>query len=164
MAALLSIGELAKRAGVATSTLRYYDDLGLVAPTARESGRRRYEPGLVQRVQVIRLCQRAGLSLQEIGALLEGQTDVPSLAAAKLYELDARIGELQQARALVAAALACGCLHLESCGRAAHAVRGNPAAREEGASDAGPGGGAVPSGSDRDEGWNRHEARHRDLA
>ena len=138
MAALLSIGELAKRVGVATSTLRYYDALGLVAPTARESGRRRYDSGLVERVQIIRRCQRAGLSLEEIGALLDGQTDVPSLAAAKLEELDARIGELQQARALVAAALACGCLHLESCGRAAHAARGDPAAGGEGASDAAP--------------------------
>jgi DNA-binding transcriptional MerR regulator len=68
---LLSIGELAKRTGVSTSALRYYDELGLVKPTARESGgRRRYATSAVDEVSVIRFFGEVGFTLEEIGSFL----------------------------------------------------------------------------------------------
>jgi DNA-binding transcriptional MerR regulator len=68
---LLSIGELAQRTGVSTSALRYYDELGLVRPAARESGgRRRYAPSAVEEVGVIRFFCEVGFTLAEIGSFL----------------------------------------------------------------------------------------------
>src|SRR5262249_52829548 len=69
--ALLSIGELAERTGVATTALRYYDQLGLVRPAARESGgRRRYAASAVAEVSVIRFFREVGFTLAEIDSLL----------------------------------------------------------------------------------------------
>jgi len=68
---LLSIGELAQRTGVPTTALRYYDELGLVRPTARESGgRRRYAASAAEEVGVIRFFREVGFTLAEIGSFL----------------------------------------------------------------------------------------------
>jgi DNA-binding transcriptional MerR regulator len=68
---LLSIGELAERTGVPTSALRYYDELGLVRPTARDSaGRRRYAASAAQAVGVIRFLRDVGFTLADIGSFL----------------------------------------------------------------------------------------------
>jgi DNA-binding transcriptional MerR regulator len=67
---LLSIGELADRTGVPTSALRYYDELGLVRPTARESGRRRYAASAAEEVGVIRFLREVGFTLAEIAIFL----------------------------------------------------------------------------------------------
>jgi DNA-binding transcriptional MerR regulator len=70
---LLSIGELSERTGVPTTALRYYDDLGLVRPTARTAGRRRYAASAVGDVGVILFLREIGFSLAEIGRLLTGE-------------------------------------------------------------------------------------------
>jgi DNA-binding transcriptional MerR regulator len=68
---LLSIGELAERTGVPTTALRYYDELGLVEPAARESaGRRRYAESAIEEVGVIRFLRQVGFKLAEISAFL----------------------------------------------------------------------------------------------
>ena len=67
---LLSIGELARRTGVSTSALRYYDELGLVPPAARESGRRRYDTSAVAQVGVIVFLREVGFSLADIASFL----------------------------------------------------------------------------------------------
>ena len=67
---LLSIGELAERTGVPTTALRYYDELGLVTPTARESGRRRYAASAVAEVGVIRFLREVGFTLAEVSSFL----------------------------------------------------------------------------------------------
>ena len=68
---LLSIGELAQRTGLPTTALRYYDELGLVQPTARESGgRRRYGPSAAEEVGVIRFFREVGFTLAEISTFL----------------------------------------------------------------------------------------------
>jgi DNA-binding transcriptional MerR regulator len=69
---LLSIGELAERTGLATTALRYYDELGLVRPAARASGRRRYAASAVADVGVILFLRDVGFSLAEIGSLVAG--------------------------------------------------------------------------------------------
>ncbi|MDQ3791664.1 MAG: MerR family transcriptional regulator [Actinomycetota bacterium] len=69
---LVPIGELARRTGVATSALRYYERVGLLSPAERVGQRRHYPPSSEERVALIRLCQDAGFTLAEIGRLLEG--------------------------------------------------------------------------------------------
>lgn len=127
MAALMTIGQVADAAGVATSALRYYDALGLVEPATRISGQRRYDPGAVRRLRIIEICQRAGFTLKEIGQLLDGEGRWQELATRKGAELRRRIDELQAAATLVEEALACDCQRLEDCGRAPHV----PAASSE---------------------------------
>jgi DNA-binding transcriptional MerR regulator len=121
-AELLKIGEVAQQAGVATSALRYYDDLGLVQPAHRTSGQRRYTAQAVTRLRIIEQCQTAGFSLEETSQLLDGADDWHELARSKLDELTGRIQELEDAKRLVEAALACGCTDVEGCGRQSHAL------------------------------------------
>lgn len=70
---LLSIGELSERTGVPATTLRYYDELGLVRPTARAAGRRRYAESTVRQVTVIVFFREIGFSLAEIRRFLAGE-------------------------------------------------------------------------------------------
>ncbi|MFJ6673443.1 MerR family transcriptional regulator [Actinosynnema sp. NPDC091369] len=69
----LSIGELSERTGVPTSALRYYGELGLVRPTARVAGRRRYAASAVSEVDVVLFLREIGFTLAEIGHFLTGE-------------------------------------------------------------------------------------------
>ena len=115
----LTIGELAARSGLPTSTLRYYDRIGLVPATSRSGGQRRYDPKVLQRVRAVTLCQRSGFTLDEIGRLLDGRP-WQALARRKVEELQGRIAELEQTMALLRSALECGCRSLETCRQTAH--------------------------------------------
>jgi len=116
---LVAIGELARRTGLASSALRYYERAGLLSPTTRAGGRRHYGASSVERVALIQLCQDAGFTLREIRALLtawsgRGRSWTP-VARAKLQELDTRIARAERARALVQHALACPHPNLVTC-------------------------------------------------
>ena len=108
---LVPIGELARRTGVATSALRYYERIGLLAPAERVGQRRHYPPSVAERVALVRLYQDAGFTLGEIGRMLaarsQGRRGWGDLAERKLAELDARIADAQQARTLIKHALEC---------------------------------------------------------
>jgi DNA-binding transcriptional MerR regulator len=106
---LLSIGAVATRAGVATSTVRYYERRGLLAPDGRASGHRRYRPETLRRLVFIGMLQDAGLALDEIDAILRAETaaEWKAIAAQRLDALDAEIAQLQHAREVLAATLFC---------------------------------------------------------
>jgi len=108
---LIAIGELARRTGLASSALRYYERAGLLSPTARAGGRRHYGPSSAERVALVQLCQDAGFTLREIRALVTAWSRRSRLwaplAKAKLRELDARITQAKRAKTLVQHALAC---------------------------------------------------------
>jgi len=110
-AGLVPIGELARRTGVATSALRYYERIGLLPPAERAGQRRHYPPSVAERVALIRLYQDAGFTLEEIGRLLaarsQGRRGWGHLAERKIAELDARIADAQQAKTLIKHALEC---------------------------------------------------------
>src|SRR5215207_6419712 len=93
----LTIGELAKRTGVATSALRYYEELGLLPAPGRVSGQRRYPKSAVGLVGVILLLRDVGFSLRESKALLASRTQAVdswrSLAHRKLANLDEQIAK-----------------------------------------------------------------------
>lgn len=105
----LTIGELAQRAGVATSALRYWEQLGLLPPPARVTGQRRYPPSAVDLVGVILLLRDVGFTLNEIKALIASPSGDSwrELHKRRLAELDERITQAQTARTAIAHALAC---------------------------------------------------------
>jgi DNA-binding transcriptional MerR regulator len=118
---LVPIGELARRTGVATSALRYYERIGLLPPAERAGGRRHYTPSSAERVALIRLYQEAGFTLAEIGRMLtarrQGREGWGDLAERKVAELDARIADAQQAKKLIQHALECPHRDLLTCPR-----------------------------------------------
>jgi len=120
---ILGIGEIAQRAGVASSTIRYYERIGLLPPSKRISGKRRYDAAILEKLGVIRLAQNAGYTIAEIHTLLhEFPVDAtPSerwqaLAAQKLAELDARMQSLIAMKSLLEHTLQCACPSLDDCG------------------------------------------------
>lgn len=107
--ARLTIGEMAGRAGVATSALRYYERRGLLVADERQSGQRRYRDDALRRLVFIGMLQDAGLSLDDIVGIL-GAPDVAiwkAIARTRLEVLDEEIERLQQARAYLSGALLC---------------------------------------------------------
>jgi DNA-binding transcriptional MerR regulator len=108
---LISIGELARRGGVATSALRYYERIGLLSSTERAGGKRHYTASSAERVALIGLCQDAGFTLAEIGRLVPGMSQGrrawADLAERKIAELDARIADAERAKELIMHALDC---------------------------------------------------------
>jgi DNA-binding transcriptional MerR regulator len=108
---LLTIGELASRAGVATSALRYWEELGLLPAPARISGQRRYPESAVALVGVILLLHDVGFSLAEQKALMASRGVAPDewqrLARRKLTELDEQIAKARAAREAIDHALRC---------------------------------------------------------
>jgi DNA-binding transcriptional MerR regulator len=121
----LTIGELATRTGVATSALRYWEDLGLLS-AARVSGHRRYPPTAVAKVGEILLLRDVGFTLREIGALLAARTSAAKgwreLHERKLAELDARIAQAQAARTAIAHGLACPHEDVHDCPNFTHGI------------------------------------------
>jgi MerR family redox-sensitive transcriptional activator SoxR len=118
----LAIGEVARRAGIRPSALRYYESIGLMPAPRRVSGRRRYDQSTVQMLKVVQLAQQAGFTVAEIQTLLHGfAPDTPPaarwqpLAQQKIAELDALVVRAQQMRYILENGLNCGCLRLEDC-------------------------------------------------
>ncbi|BBY00531.1 helix-turn-helix domain-containing protein [Mycobacterium seoulense] len=119
MAARLTIGEVARQAGVAATTLRYYEQIGLVPPPGRLGGQRRYDDSVLARLEVIRLCKSAGFALEEIQLLFAddapGRPASRALAEAKLAEIDAQMESLARARAVIEWGMRCTCPSIDSC-------------------------------------------------
>ena len=117
----LSIGEVAQRAGLRPSALRYYESVGILPPPQRVGGQRRYDAAVLQRIARIQLAQRAGFTIAEIRVLLERSDETPSsalwhaFAPAKLAEIDAEIAEAQRKRGMLEAGLNCHCQTLDEC-------------------------------------------------
>ena len=117
----LSIGELADKARVRASALRYWEQRGLLPGAHRERGRRMWPATAVRRVALIKMAQRAGFTLAEITQLVTSDT-TPSatrqwrdMAARKLPELDRHIAQTQALRQAVADCLECGCMNFDRC-------------------------------------------------
>jgi DNA-binding transcriptional MerR regulator len=115
----LTIGTVAAAAGVAATTLRYYEQVGLVPAPARVGGQRRYDDSVLNRLEVIGLCKSAGFTLDEIQVLFAddepGRPASKALAEAKLTEIDARIESLMRARAVIEWGMRCTCPSIDAC-------------------------------------------------
>ncbi|MDQ0772359.1 DNA-binding transcriptional MerR regulator [Streptomyces aurantiacus] len=106
----LDIAEVAHRAGVPASTLRFYEEKGLIEPTGRRGLRRQYDPGVLERLALIALGRTAGFSLDEIAGMFapDGRPHLDRrLLAARADELDRKIKELGALRDSLRHAAAC---------------------------------------------------------
>lgn len=116
---MLPIGEVARRADVPHTTLRYYERVGLLASPVRVGGQRRYDESVLARLEVIRMCKLAGFSLDEMVLLFTdnapGRQASRALAEAKLAEIDSRIESLVSARQVIEWGMACTCPSINDC-------------------------------------------------
>ncbi|WP_405057474.1 MerR family transcriptional regulator [Kribbella sp. NBC_01505] len=106
----MRIGELAARFGVATHVLRHWEDVGLLTPLARVSGRREYDESHAARVVVIQRAKAAGLSLEQIRRMFDapGGSERRAVLAEQAAQLDDLIKQAEEARRLLGHALDCG--------------------------------------------------------
>jgi len=118
----LSIGEVAKRTGIRTSALRYYEDAGILPKAARVAGRRQYQMDIIHRIDVLRFAQQAGFTLDEIKTLFNGFSEATplskrwhSLATDKLHELEQLEERIQRMKRALQLGLKCGCVRIEDC-------------------------------------------------
>jgi DNA-binding transcriptional MerR regulator len=121
----LTIGELARRTGVATSALRYWEELGVMPVPARVSGERRYPPSAVHDVGTILLLRDVGFSLRELKTFIASRPPADGwrqLAQRKLAELDAHIAKARAAREAIEHGLRCPHEDIRGCPTFAHIV------------------------------------------
>jgi MerR family transcriptional regulator, redox-sensitive transcriptional activator SoxR len=120
---LLTISQVSKRSGVASSALRFYEDRGLIASQREGSGHRRYPRTVLRRIAFIVFAQKVGLSLGEIGAELANlpadrsptRRDWSRLSRGWGERIDERIAELERLRVGLTECIGCGCLSLDRC-------------------------------------------------
>jgi MerR family transcriptional regulator, redox-sensitive transcriptional activator SoxR len=118
----LTIGQIAKRAGLNTSAIRYYEAKGLLPEPMRIGGQRRYRDDTLARLGVIDVAKRAGFSLDDIRVLLNASdagepahTRLQDLARRKLPAVDELIERAQRVRDWLDTATGCGCQTLDVC-------------------------------------------------
>ena len=101
---MLSIGELARRAGLPVRTIRFWSDAGMLPPAARTGGGRRlYDAGCVARLELVVTLRELGLGLADVRRVLDGQASIAEVAAVHLEALDAQIRALRLHRAVLTA-------------------------------------------------------------
>lgn len=119
----LSVGEVARRSGVAVSAIHFYEAKGLLRSTRNAGNQRRYPREVLRRVAVIKIAQQAGIPLADIrdalSTLPNGRTpdaeDWKTLAGLWRAELQQRINRLTQLRDKLEGCIGCGCLSVKDC-------------------------------------------------
>jgi MerR family redox-sensitive transcriptional activator SoxR len=119
----MTIGEMARRAGLRASAVRYYEKIGLLPKPERIGGQRHYQPGILNHLAVIDTAKRAGFRVEEIKQLFLGfGKGIPAsrrwqlLARRKITEMDEQIARARKIKRLLEKADRCHCLNLEDCG------------------------------------------------
>ena len=119
----LSIGTVAERTGISVPTVRFYEERELISSSRNAGGQRRFPREIIRRISFIRIAQKLGFSLEEIGDQLkhlpQGRTptkkDWERLSKQFTRDIDQRILELTQLRDNLSQCIGCGCLSLSSC-------------------------------------------------
>jgi len=123
METVLTIGEISRRSGVASSALRYYEERGLITSERAGSGHRRFARSVLRRIAFIVFAQRIGLTLEEIGEELSklptnrtpNRQDWSQLTGKWLQRIDERIAEMHRLRDGLTTCIGCGCLSFDHC-------------------------------------------------
>ncbi|REE99055.1 MerR family transcriptional regulator [Thermomonospora umbrina] len=123
MPAELSVGELSARSGVSVSALHFYERQGLIVSRRTEGNQRRYRRDTLRRVALIRIAQRVGIPLAEVGTALAElpesrnptRQDWERMSMRWRARLDARIRQLEQLRDRFTDCVGCGCLSIDRC-------------------------------------------------
>lgn len=120
--AAISIRQVTQQTGVRPSTLRYYEEIGLLHPTGRVSGRRQYDEGVLQRLALIQTGQQAGFTLAELGVLLNNILEAEAggmgwheLVERKLREMDALLRNIESMKRLLEDIRDCDDVSLAEC-------------------------------------------------
>ena len=119
----LTVGEVARRSGVAVSALHFYEAKGLIRSVRNAGGQRRYGRDVLRRVAVIKVAQRIGIPLASISAALAAlpaertptKADWTRLSGLWRRELDERIAQLTRLRDQLDDCVGCGCLSIDAC-------------------------------------------------
>ncbi|MEM7544915.1 MAG: redox-sensitive transcriptional activator SoxR [Pseudomonadota bacterium] len=119
----ISIGQLAKRTGLAVSAIRYYETRGLVCPLRNAGGQRRFLRSDIRRLSFVLIAQRFGFSIDRIASVLSAlpnrraptAQDWARIGAVFRNDLDARIAALEKFRDRLDGCIGCGCLSLDRC-------------------------------------------------
>jgi MerR family redox-sensitive transcriptional activator SoxR len=119
----LSVGEVARRSGVAVSALHFYESRGLIGSHRTSGNQRRYDRDVLRRIAVIRVAQEVGIPLADIAAALdslpEGRTptreDWNLLSTAWREDLDRRIAQMKKLRDGLTDCIGCGCMSIDKC-------------------------------------------------
>jgi MerR family redox-sensitive transcriptional activator SoxR len=118
----LTIGEVARRAGLLPTTLRYYESIGLLPDPARENGSRRYDASVFRRLEMIQTAQQAGFTLAEVRVLFDeilwsdsSAAKWNSLIQRKLQEINSMLVNIQRMKQLLEDILNCDDEHLAEC-------------------------------------------------
>ena len=120
---LLSIGELAQRTGLSVSSIRFYEEKGLVEPLRTGGNQRRFLRADIRRLSFILIAQRLGLSLGEIAEAMAGlphgrtpnAQDWARISGAIRTRIDDQIARLEKIREDLDGCIGCGCLSLKRC-------------------------------------------------
>ncbi|MBV4496513.1 redox-sensitive transcriptional activator SoxR [Pseudomonas sp. SWRI12] len=119
----LTVGQVAARSGVAVTALHFYESKGLIKSTRNQGNQRRYPRAVLRRVALIKVAQRLGIPLAEIGEALKKlpdnraptAADWQTLSAQWSQDLDERISQLMALRDRLNGCIGCGCLSMEAC-------------------------------------------------
>ena len=118
----MTIGEVARRAGVATSSIRYYERVGLLPEPERSHGQRRYDSDVLGKLGFIGVAQSAGFKLREIKELIDGVDSADgmgeqmrSLSSQKLDEVEALLEHTRAMKGWLEVAKECGCASPSEC-------------------------------------------------
>lgn len=118
---LLTIGELARKAEVNPSAIRYYESIGLLPEPTRINGQRRYSPDATEKLRFIKTAQITGFSIQEIAVLMEGfDAAAPSaswtkMANQKYAELLEKKKQIEAMLDILQSGLDCNCMTWSEC-------------------------------------------------
>jgi MerR family redox-sensitive transcriptional activator SoxR len=126
----MTIGEVARKTGLAPSAIRYYEKAGLLPSVRRVSKQRRFDPEILARIRIVQLALNAGFTIAETRTFLTGfgtdtepSTRWRTLAARKLEEVNALMARAQAMKALLESSFRCDCLRIEDCERVIMARR-----------------------------------------
>ncbi len=118
----IGISEVIKQTGLPASTLRYYEEIGLITPTGRKSRRRQYDESVLQRLALIQTAQQAGFTLAELRLLLNNvesadarNSEWRELVSRKQAEMEQRIREINRMKRLLDDITDCNEDDLEEC-------------------------------------------------
>lgn len=118
----MAIGTVADRYGVPATTLRYWEQVGVLPAQRRSGGQRRYDRDAIRRIKFTHMAKQAGLSLEDIRTIFGGHVDRSptfadwaSVAKDQLVALDRRMAELARLKSTIEECLTCGCQHAQRC-------------------------------------------------
>ncbi|MCF2860966.1 redox-sensitive transcriptional activator SoxR [Pseudoalteromonas sp. Cnat2-41] len=119
----LSVGTVAKRAGVAVSALHFYEKKGLIRSWRNQGNQRRYKRDVLRRIAVIKAAQKMGITLEEVKETLStlpekrtpNKEDWANMSRQWQRQLDEKIAYMQRVRAYVDGCIGCGCLSMQRC-------------------------------------------------